>query len=265
MKKCIINILKNKYFLVISGILLFFLIWEIVSLIINEPIMIFPDPFTTIGKAFEFLGKEYTWKCILGSLKKIGLGFLYAFTAALLLGIIAGNSKYIQQLFHPTMVALKAIPTAAMVFVFLVLVGFNDAPILIVVLMAFPILYESVIAGFNNINDDIMDALKIDRVCTLKKVLGVKLPLSLPYIVVGLASSFALTFKVEIMAEIMTGGSDYGLGTIIQLERTYYHTSDMRPVFGYAFIAIMIALLMSYLAYFLKKKLLKNVETKKTT
>lgn len=262
MKTFIIDFFKSKYIIAVLGITLFLIIWEIVSLVINEPIMIFPDPFTSIGKAIVLLTKEYTYRCIFGSLKKIGFGFLYSLTAALILGIIAGNIKYIQELLHPTIISLKAIPTATMLFVFFVLVGFKDTPILVVILIAFPILYESVVAGFNNINGSVLDTLKLDNVNQFKKVFRVKLPLSLPYVIVGLASSFALTFKVEIMAEIMTGGTDYGLGTIIHLERTYYHTSDMRPVFGYSLITIMIALLMSYIAYFLKKKLLLNYPRK---
>ena len=250
LKKCI----SNKYVLWIIGILFFFLLWEIVTLCINEPIMIFPDPITTFGKTGELLTEEYTYKCILGSLKRIGIGFLYSFLAALVVGVIAGNSKSIQKILEPTMIALKAIPTAAMVFVFLVLSGYSEAPILIVVLMAFPILYESVIAGFNNIDKDIIDTLKLDRMNPVLKVLKVKLPLSLPYLLVGLASSFALTFKVEIMAEIITGGNEYGLGTAIYLERSYLHTSDMRPVFAYSLIAIILAIIFTILARIIKNR-----------
>jgi NitT/TauT family transport system permease protein len=249
--------ISTKYFLYPVGILLFFLIWEIVSLIINEPIMIFPDPITTIIKAGELLTEEFTWKCIGGTLRRMLIGFGISLLIALFLGIIAGNNKKIQKIFEPTIVALKAVPTAAMVFVFLVLAGFDEAPIYIVVLIAFPILYEAVIGGFNNIPSEIDDALKLDDKNYFQKVAKVKLPLSIPYILVGIASSFALTFNVEIMAEIMTGSDTYGVGNAIQIER-WEHSSDMRPVFAYSLIVIVMVLLTTWLSAFLKKKLISN-------
>ncbi len=248
--------ITNKYVIYTLGILLFLLLWEIISLIINEPIIIFPDPITTIIEAGKLLINKETYVHIGASLYRVLVGFIIAFILALIFGSLAGNNKYIYKLFLPTITALKAIPTAAMVFVFLVLVGFNDAPILIVILMAFPILYDSVVGGFINIDKTINDALKLDTSNEVKKALFVRLPLSIPYILVGLASSFALTFKVEIMAEIMTGTNGNGLGTIIRLQRTVLNPSDMRPVFAYSLIVVILVLLSHLLASIAKKKLL---------
>lgn len=244
----------KRYLPYILGIVFFFLIWEMVSLIINEPILIFPNPFDTISYSFYLLGNSNTYIHLGATLLRILIGFGISLLAALLLGTISGNYPYIQKIFQPTIVALKAIPTAAMVFVFLVLVGFDNAPILMVILIAFPLLYDSVVAGFNNIPLSINESLAIERKATIHKILQVKLPLSSPYIFVSIASTFALTFKVAVMAEIMIGSSGNGIGTIIRLERTLLHTSDMRPVFAYSFIIILLVLLFSGMSTFIKKR-----------
>lgn len=248
--------ITNKITLYTFGIILFVLLWEIISLIINEPIMIFPDPITTTMLAFEYLGDAYTWRCIGATLSKMLIGFLVSFGMAIIFGTLAGNNMHLKKIFDPTIIALKAVPTAATVFVFLVIAGFKNAPIYIVVLIAFPILYESVVGGFQNISKEINDSLKLDDKSYFSKIMQVKLPLAFPYIVVGLASSFALAFKVEIMAEIMAGSNDYGIGSAIQVQRQI-NSSDMRPVFAYSLIIIVMVLLTTLISSLLKKKFSK--------
>ena len=216
----------------------------------------FPDPIRTIRESFNVLGTSYFYKSLGASLLKMLIGFGIALLLALLLGIIAGNYVHLQKVLEPTMTILKAIPTAALVLLFLVLIGAKNAPILIVVLICFPILYEAVIGGFNNIKTSINNALKVDSNSTLYNIFLVKLPLSIPSILIGISSSFALSFKIEIMAEIVSGDTGYGLGTAIALKQTQ-NASNMVPVFAYAFLAIVLMLIITLLASLVKKKLTK--------
>ena len=124
--------------------------------------------------------------------------------------------------------------------------------IFIVLLLAFPILYESVVAGINNIDKDVLDALRVDSNGGLKALVKIKLPLAIPYIVVGIASSFALSFKTEIMAEIITGNTDNGLGNAIRGYRNL-DSSDLTPIFAITLIAIIIILIVDLLGYFVKR------------
>ena len=245
--------ITNKYVIYILGIALFFGIWTLTSLIVNSPVSVFPDPIRTIKEAFSYLGDVYLYRCLGYSLLRMAIGFGIALILALVFGIIAGNSPYLQKLFHPTMTILKAIPTACMVLLFLVLMGAKSAPILIVVLISFPILYEAIVGGFNNINKDIKEALEIESNNPVRKTFMVKLPLAIPYVLVGISSSFALSFKIEIMAEIISGDTSYGLGVAISYAQSH-NPSNMVPVFAYAFIAIILMLIVTLLANIIKKK-----------
>lgn len=206
---------------------------------------------------FSLLGKGVTYKWMGFTLLKTIEGFAIAFLGALVLGSIAGNFKKLQILFRPLLTVLKSAPTAAFVFLFLVLVGSSNATIFIVILLAFPILYESVVAGINNITPDILDALRVDTREFFKPLFKIKIPLALPYILVGLTSSFALSFKTEIMAEIITGNTDNGLGNAIRGFRNLDPT-NLTPIFAITLIAIIIVLLIDLLGYFAKKAINKK-------
>ncbi len=244
----------NKKVLTVLGILLFFALWEIISLIVKETTMVFPDPISTFKETFKMLGQAYTYKCIGWSILRTLEGFGLAIVLALLIGIFAGAHKSLQLLLHPTMTALKAIPTAAMVFLFLVIAGGKNAPIFIVLLISFPILYEAVIGGINNNDLAMLDALDLEAgKKSLSSILHVRLPMATPYIVVGIVSSFALSFKIEIMAEIIAGSNKPGLGSAIKYA-SVNDPSNMVPIFAYSLLAIILILLVSLLTSLVKKR-----------
>ena len=152
---------------------------------------------------------------------------------------------------------IKSIPTVALVFLFIVLIAPKNAPILVVFVICFPILYEGIAGGVKNVDQDVLDASKVDGANYFKEVLYIKLPLAIPYIIVSMVSSFALSFKIEIMAEVITGYTRNGLGSVIH----YTQTSDptnMAGIFAYSLFAIIIMLLVTLLEEVIKQILKKK-------
>ena len=150
------------------------------------------------------------------------------------------------------MLVLKSIPTAALVFLFLVLSGSRFAPIYIVFLLSFPILYEAIAGGMNSISSEIEDSLRLDASNFITTITKVKLPLAIPYVIVGLTSSFALSLKTEIMAEIITGDTNYGLGSLISAYRNIDPT-DLSPIFAIAFIALIFILIIDLIGMIINR------------
>ena len=245
------KILTNKYFLTAIGIGLFFLIWLLLYFIGGQTRAIFPNPVETFQQMFVYLGDVYTYKCILGSLERMLIGFSIGAVTAILLGIIVGNYTKLKYVFNPTMVAIKAIPTAALVFLFLVLAGLKNAPIYIVVIIVFPIVYEATVAGYVGIDEYVLMSSKVDGANFFKSNVAIKFPLAFRTIALGLISSFALSLKIEIMAEVISGSSSFGLGSAIQ--NAYINSSTgMVPTFAYSLIAILIMLLFTGLMDIIK-------------
>ena len=251
MKKLAKTFITSNYTIFTLGIIFVFALWFIFSFMVGSGNLYFPSPTETFTEIGRLLGKSYTYRSLLWTLIRTLIGFGTSFVCAMVFGVLAGNFYKLSVFLKPLVTVLKSIPTAALVFLFLVLSGSKNAPIYIVFLLSFPILYEAFIGGIRSIPDEINDALKIDSK-KIHGVLKVKIPLAAPYVIVGLASSFALSIKTEVMAEIITGSTDEGLGCMISLYRNSDPT-NMTPIFAIAVIILVIVLFVDLIGLIVNK------------
>lgn len=259
--KSVKQFISNKFVLFGLGIIFVIALWFLLALILDNNGMIFPSPILTFQEFFLILSKAKTYRYLGYTFLRILMGFSLSFILALVVGLFAGNHPNLYQFLKPLMVVIKSIPTVALVFVFIVIAQPKYAPILIVFVVCFPIIYEGVVGGIRNVNQDVIDSSKVDGATYFKGAFYIKLPLALPYILVSVLSSFALSFKIEIMAEVITGATANGLGSAISNTRANDPTNTS-AIFAYALLAVIIVLLVSLveelIKYFAKKrKLLK--------
>ena len=246
--------ISNKYLLFILGTFFVIGLWWIISLIIDINQMIVPNPIVTFGEAFKYLGESYTWVSIGYSFLRLIIGFVISFVTAFVLATLVYDHERIYHFLTPTMVVLKAIPTAAVVFLFIVLSGSSFAPVYVVILICFPILYEAVAKGLKNIDPYIINSTKVDGSKRLNTLIKIRIPIATPYIILGIISSFSLSFKIEIMAEVITGSTKNGIGCLIRAAQVDDPT-NMTGVFAYALIAIFLMLIVTFVAMIVRKKI----------
>lgn len=249
------KILRNKYFMFFLGFLFLIGVWFLVSAIIDLNNMIFPSPYNTFKLMFELLGKKSTYRYLGFSIIRLIIGFSVSFALAFLLGIIVNNSEILYNFFTPVITFLKAAPTATFVFLFIVLFGGRNAPAFVVVVMCFPILYESVVSALRSTSQSMIDAAQIDGAGKFKTLMRVQIPLGMPFISLGLLSTFGMAFKVEIMAEIITGITKGGIGTMIKISNLLDGT-DLTAMFAYSLMAIILVLIVSICASIFKSKVI---------
>lgn len=249
--------ITNKTTLFALGILFVIALWFLLSACFDVNQGIFPSPIDTFKRFGELLIDPYSYQCLGHTFLRMIIGFALSFVLALITGILAGNHDELYTFLKPLMTVIKSLPTVALVFLFIVLVTPRDAPIFVVIVICYPILFESVSGGIRKVNHQLDYAARIDGANYLKRILFIKLPLSIPYIIVGIVSSFSLSFKLEIMAEVLTGYTRNGLGSVIR----YYHQNypeDMTIIFAYSLFAIILMLLISLLETIVKQKINKQ-------
>ena len=248
---------KNNWIYYLIGIVVLFILWFIIAKIIGEEKLIFPGPFATFKDLFSLLKKGSTYLAILYSLFKTAIGFLIAFVLALILGTLGGLSNKFNMILRPLITTLKAVPTASVLFLFIVMVGFENSPILVVILITFPILYEAISKGINTVPKAIIEASKLEQGSTLKNLLYIRFPLSFNYFLVGIASSFGLAFKVEIMSEVLSGANKKGIGYAIKIAQISDVT--MVPIFSWTIIAIVSLFIISLISNLISKKISNSI------
>ena len=250
--------ISNKFVLFALGIIFVITLWFILSLCFDVNGGIFPSPVATFKEFGALLADPYSYKCLGYTFLRMMIGFVVSFLVALIVGMFAGNHQAIYDFLKPLMVVIKSIPTVALVFLFVVMVTPRNAPIFVVIVICFPILYEAVAGGFKKVDKEIVQASQVDGANYFDRVLFIKLPLSLPYIIVGVASSFSLSFKLEIMAEVITGYTRNGLGSVIHYVQQEDPT-NLVGVFAYSLFAIIFMLLISLLEQIVRQAFKKQV------
>ena len=250
--------ISNKFVLFFLGVVFVIVLWVFISLVFDKNGTIFPSPVLTMQKFKDVATDYYTYKCIGYTLLRILIGFSISFVAAFILGVLAGNHQPLYQFLKPLMIVLKSVPTVALVFFFIILITAEEAPIFIVLLICFPILYEGVAGGIRSVDKQFIDSARVDGAHYMKRATRIKVPLAFPYVIVAMISSFALSFKIGVMAEAMSGYPIRGLGGLIQAAKNDATDPDfMIRIFAYSLFAILLMLIVSLLqeiiTYYLKR------------
>lgn len=242
----------------ILGIVGVFLLWYVIALLAKTTLL--PGPEIVLPIFFSLFIEGNTYLAIGGTLLRLIIAIALGSIFGLILGIFGGLYPSFRAFIKPLIIILRTIPTAAVIFIIIALLRPMFAPVIIVFLVTFPILYESVVSGISNIDSSIIDASKIDGSNDFKSVFKLYLPLSKSYILLGLVSSIGLGMKVSIMSEILAGSeSEIGLGKMIQNAATI---ADMKNVLAYSLIAVIIIGLIDLGMHFIKKRLSKEVVIK---
>lgn len=236
----------------IYGLIFLIGIWFLISLILDKDSMVFPDPFVTIKRMFELLGEKATYKYLGFSFLRLFIGFSLSFVVAFLLGMIVNDNDKLYNFFSPVITFLKSAPTATFVFIFIILVSAKNAPILVVFTVTMPILYESIVSAFRNTDKEVIAASKVDGANKIKRLFLIKIPLGIPFISLGLVSTFGMAFKIEIMAEIITGFTNGGIGSMIHNSQLINPT-ELTDMFAYSLMAIIVVLIVTFLTSLIKK------------
>ena len=244
----------NKWYLTVLGIGFVFLLWFIIAISINSSL--FPRPSVVMPDLGYLLSLNSTWAAIGGTLLRLLISFLISFLMALILGYFAGRFHGFYKFLNPLVVTLRTLPTAAIIYVLIVLTKPMNALVIIDTLLIFPILYEAVTSGVKNIDKAYIDELKVNNGgYTIRSLFSIIIPTAWPSIWLGIVSSLGLGMKVSIMSEVLCGSDSIpGLGRLLYHG---YYDGDIVRIFSVAFIAIILIGITDVTSYYIKKKKVK--------
>jgi NitT/TauT family transport system permease protein len=240
------------------GLVLVFFCWWLYSFILvkqGNSANLWPNPGMVLSAFFANFAEAKVWVGFGWTLLRLLVGFVVSFVLAALFGVLATLWAPLRLILKPFVLILKTVPTAAVVFMLVLLVGNSWTPCYLVFLVVFPIVYESFLQGFDMISKDVKDAMRLDMDPSDPRALfGISLPMASPYILLSVVTSLGLAMKVSIMSEIVAGGNSLnGLGRLIYVANSI--DGDMTQVMALSLIAILTIALADLLLALLKRKL----------
>lgn len=261
----------GKSLAIIGGILFIIALWYLIAFLLrSQENYGVSYPHETLALAFKMLFTDdpegvykakKTWEGIGYSLLRLIIGYSISFLLAALLGVLAGLYPRIGDFFKPSVGLMKTVPTVGLVMILFALTLAVDhrylgwIPVTLVFVVAFPLLFEAFKAGIRNENPDVLDALSLEAgISNPKAVFYVLLPDSLPYIRLGIAQSLGLSFKVLVMAEVLTASNQTrGLGCLIAQSRIVSYDGGLAEIPSYVLIALAIMALIDIPCVLLKR------------
>ena len=220
----LINKLRKIYFIV--PILIFIILWHIISTSGFVNITLFPPP-TKVFLAFaELWNSGELLLDIEVSMWRVFAGLFIGSLLGIFFGLLTGRINIINKSLSPLFHAFRSFPPVAIIPLVIAWFGIGETAKLFSISFAvfFPVWINSNI-GASTIPVFYLRAASTLTKSFFKKWLKVILPASLPFIVAGIRTGIAIAFIMIFVSEL--AGSSSGLGYLISVSHLAYRIDKM--------------------------------------
>ena len=146
--------------------------------------------------------------------------FVISFIFGVSFSVLSALSKIFKGLVRPVIVVLRTLPALAVMLIILVWTNAAIAPMIVTVMMLFPVIYSQAEAAIDGIDGDIIQMAVVYKIPVKERFTKIYLPQITPDLFVQVGADISLGLKVMISAEVLsnTFGS---LGGLMQDARFY--------------------------------------------
>jgi len=222
----------------IGSVFVLFIIWILLSTLIGNEIVM-PSPFQTIRAFFGILTQDNSLQAILFSLYRLIIALFVASLLGVTLGVVSGLNHRFRLIVRPIVSVLRTIPVISIVVILLIVFGFTLTPYLITFLMIFPIIFQAISDGIENLDQELVDVFLLEDDAFIDGVRYCYLPLIGPQIKTSLLQSAGLGIKVLVMAEYLAQTKN-SIGNSLYLAKV---NLDYSQVFAWTILLIIMALI----------------------
>ncbi len=153
---------------------------------------------------------------ILHSLRLVAMGFLFAISLGVPLGLLMGWSSRAEALINPIFLLVRPVPPLAWIPLAILWLGLGDsAKVMVIFFAAFVPTVINTHAGVRNISSPIIEAARMLGTPRAALVLEVLVPAALPSIFTGLRLALQASWTTLVAAELV--GAIAGLGRILNV------------------------------------------------
>ena len=214
--------------------------WQLAVTISGVPVYLLPPPSAVFAAAF--LRWADLWSAIsttfLAALVGLSISIFVGVTSAL----VMSQSKVLERSFYPYAVILQTIPIVAIAPLVVIWLGAGTPAVITIsfLISLFPMISNTT-AGLNSTDHNLMNMFELYNANWWQRILKLKLPFALPYIMTGLRISSGLSIIGAIVGEFVggIGGQRGGLGYVLTAAAIRL---DMPYLFAAAFASAMLGI-----------------------
>lgn len=188
------------------------LLWQIAAWALPDFLM--PGVPEVARRLFSELQSESFRAALWGSLSRLGAGYGAALLAGVGFGLIGAVLFFFREVLKSAIIILQSVPSIAWVPLFLILMGFGNLPIIVVVALAafFPAAL-SVMNATESVQRVHVAAARVMGASRRDMLMRVYLPAVMPELITGAQLAFGNAWRALISAEMLVGfGKGLGRG-----------------------------------------------------
>lgn len=233
------------------AILLILLGWQIAAWFLPDFLM--PDVPVVMARLWAEIQSPDFRTALWGSLTRLGWGYGTALLFGVGFGLVGAVLFFFREVLKSAIIILQSIPSIAWVPLFLILMGFGNLPIIIVVALAafFPAAL-SVMNATESVQKVHVAAARVMGASRLDMLRRVYLPAVMPELITGAQLAFGNAWRALISAEMLVG---FGKG----LGRTLAYSGETADMVGVMTSILAIAILAPLIDLLVLEKLKHRV------
>ncbi len=184
--------------------------WGSVGLGIFEAYQLPPPP-VVLDAAVGMWRRGLLQLDLIATIVRVVEGFAIGSVVAILLGTLTGLSRRTDQIFEPTLQALRTVPTLAWAPLLLLWLGIDESPkISLVAIGAFFPVYVNLVAGIKGVDRKLVEVARVFDLGPFAIARRVVLPAAVPDLITGLRLGATQAWLFVVVAEFF--GASQGLG-----------------------------------------------------
>lgn len=196
------------------GLLLGFLLgWQLASGTIIDTFLV-STPLLVFERFGKWIADGTLWFHAVETLESAMWGFVIGGSAALIVGYLAGVSRFWASVIEPYISATWSMPRIAFIPVLIIWVGIAQSlAVAIAAILVFFLLFYNIYYGIREVNERLIDSVRLMGGGRYDVAVRVRLPSALVWILAGLKVSIPQAFVGVVTAEILA--SNRGLGYLV--------------------------------------------------
>ena len=228
---------KLNIILSLSAFALMWIIWLIAYFSVKNEYVI-PSISSTVKSFGQCLVNGNFWLAFLYTVLRTGLAFVISFVLAVALVAVGAIFKPFNSFIKPFMGVLRTLPTLAVILILLFWTNPTLAPIIVTILVLFPMIYSQLTSALNGVDNGIIEMAEVYEISKKARLTKIYLPLISPAVLSQTGANISLGIKVMISAEVLSG-TYKSLGGLMQSARFYV---DMPKLTALTVIAVLLGI-----------------------
>ncbi len=185
-----------------------------------------PSPASVIDAGVRLAESGELSRALVSSLQRVVLGLGFGVAGGMVIAVLAGWSRIGESLLDSTMQVIKAVPSVALAPLFVVWLGIDEAPkVLLIALSTSMPIYMNTYGAIRNLDVRLVETGRLLGLRQREIVRHVVVPSTVPAFLVGLRVSMANAWIALIFAEQINANN--GLGRLMSDARTWLRLDIM--------------------------------------